>query len=578
MSLLLSIIALVVIMNLSKRVKNLEQSIGKLGGVTPVMPESMPITQPSPLTTPFPAPAVSEAVAPQAPPLPPRPQTPSVLETFFQWFSVDWPMKLGAVLLFFAFGWIVPVFFWDAIGPIGQVTLGFLFGIAILFFGAKRISRYANQGSVLLGLGAGIIFITVFAARTQYDFFSPFTALLFMFLVAVFVAYVSVVRKNLPVAFLGLFLGGVAPLLVDPSEPSVFGLFSYLFVLIVGTLWVVRLTGWRELSAASIALYALYAAPLMMSSSTLDPDQGTKMGIAILFALAFFVASILSVIHDRKSESSDLVVSLVNGLLLLGWIHTIIAPEWQSFMAVLTALIATIGAFSVYSFTGLREPVYIHSVVAGVFVGMATAYELSGSILAIAYILEVTALVLGARFILNDEGAVRKAMLVSILPVILSLVSIGHYAREEEVFTKNFFVLLLMALMFFIFAFILRQRQAVSDGNVSSSTACAVLGASYGLILVWLSTHIALEDDQATMLSLFLYTIVGMALYVKGKISGEKNEKTLGAVLLLGVTAHLLLVDVWDMDVMGRIIIFSIIGVLFMSTAFIGKKKEVQGV
>lgn len=586
MSFVLSIIALFWIAALAKRVKYLEERMQpSKGEVTASRNESdIALSRPaiasiteeaavSPLAA---SSATEEATSQRAQSESSSFQSgsPSIVEKFFHWFSIDWPMKLGAILLFLAFGWIVTVVFWDAIGPVGQVSLGFLVGIAMIFFGAKRIEQYANQGSVLLSLGAGIIFITTFAARTQYDLFSPAVALLFMFLVTVFVAYVSVIQKNLPLALLGLFLGGIAPILTHSPEPSVFGLFSYLFVLIAGTLWVVRLTGWRALTVAALGLYGLYVLPFILTAHAADPDQGTKVLVAIFFAFLFFIASILSTLHHRKDETSDLIVNLVNGMILLGWINAIIPPEWQSFMAVLVALVATIGAYIVYSLTGLREPVYSHSAIAGVFIAMATAYELSGSILIIAYILEVTALVLGARFLLQDDSAARKATLVSILPIGLSLMSLANYALATEVFTKDFFALLLLTLMCFLFTLIFHTDEEKHSDVLGCAGLFAVLGVLYALALVWLSLHIALAADQATMLALLVYTIVGMVLYIKGKVAAEKKTKTFGAALLLLVTGHLLLIDVWEMDVVGRIATFSIIGALFMSTAFIGKKKQ----
>lgn len=576
MSWIFSIVALVVALGLRGRVKYLEETVKKLSGdgvsINNGAQDLSSTPQPStPNTT-----VVSQPIAPVAPSPSFQPQASTYVDPitlFFRWFAIDWPMKLGAILLFLSVGWIVTVVFWDAIGPVGQVTLGFVLGTAILFFGAKRIEVSGNQGSVLLGLGAGIIYFTIFAARTQYGFFSPAIALAFMFFVTVFVAFISVVRRNFPVALLGLVLGGIAPLLTNSPVPSIFGLFSYLFILSLGTLWVVRLTGWRKLTIAAIALYGLYAVPILVMSHINDPDHGAKMLVAIVFSVLFFVASIISVIHDRKAEPLDLVVSLINGLILLGWINTIIPPEWQSFMAVLIALASTTGAFAVYSLTDLREPVYIHSAVAGVFIGMATAYELSGSMLVIAYILETSALVLGARFALHSEVAARKAALVVLLPVILSFESLGKYALSRDLVTKDFFAILLMSLMFFLLSFVFRQSGETTSGDLRKGMFFSVVGSLYAFVLIWLSTHILFSDDQATMFSLFVYTLVGMIFYIKGKMAAEKNQRVYGAALLLFVTGHLFLVDVGGMDVMGRIATFSIVGILFMSTAFIGRKK-----
>jgi hypothetical protein len=47
-----------------------------------------------------------------------------------------------------------------------------------------------------------------------------------------------------------------------------------------------------------------------------------------------------------------------------------------------------------------------------------------------------------------------------------------------------------------------------------------------------------------------------------------------GGVLIGVVVGRLLLVEVWDMALAGRIVTFFIIGTLLMSTAFIGRRPK----
>jgi hypothetical protein len=50
--------------------------------------------------------------------------------------------------------------------------------------------------------------------------------------------------------------------------------------------------------------------------------------------------------------------------------------------------------------------------------------------------------------------------------------------------------------------------------------------------------------------------------------------RTIGGILLGGVVGRLLLVDIWQMALAGKIITFFVIGTLLISTAFIGKGKK----
>ncbi len=121
----------------------------------------------------------------------------------------------------------------------------------------------------------------------------------------------------------------------------------------------------------------------------------------------------------------------------------------------------------------------------------------------------------------------------------------------------------------------LRREHLKTAGGTNAGTIFAVVGSLYGYVLLWLSLHAAFlyAQDIATMLSLLCYTVVGLVFYIYGKLHEHKLAKTYGAVLLMLVAGRLLLIDVWDMALTGRIITFFVVGALFMSTAFIRHKK-----
>lgn len=75
-----------------------------------------------------------------------------------------------------------------------------------------------------------------------------------------------------------------------------------------------------------------------------------------------------------------------------------------------------------------------------------------------------------------------------------------------------------------------------------------------------------MNDDTAVMIALAIYTIAGIGAYFSGR-------RVYGGLLLGFVIARLLLVDVWRMELTGRIITFFLVGALLMSTAFLSRKK-----
>jgi uncharacterized membrane protein len=65
--------------------------------------------------------------------------------------------------------------------------------------------------------------------------------------------------------------------------------------------------------------------------------------------------------------------------------------------------------------------------------------------------------------------------------------------------------------------------------------------------------------------------VIGLSFFIVGKSTDNRFWQICGGVVLGGVVLRLLLIDVWQMDLVGRIITFFVVGTLLLSTAFIKK-------
>ena len=99
----------------------------------------------------------------------------------------------------------------------------------------------------------------------------------------------------------------------------------------------------------------------------------------------------------------------------------------------------------------------------------------------------------------------------------------------------------------------------------------ALVATFYTFVWVWLALHALLPDapDQATTVALIFYTIVGVVAYVRGTLNNHRPVILYGGTIVGLVILRLLLVDVWSMDLVGRIVTFITLGVVLMSTAFL---------
>jgi uncharacterized membrane protein len=501
------------------------------------------------------------------------------LDRFINWLKEDWLLKLGAFLLLIGFGWLTTYAFLNNwVGPMGRIALGIFAGIFFLILGWWRIKKYLHQGGIFLVLGSTTVLLTVFAAREIYSFFTPLSALGIMFLSIIFVTLISIKYNSRTLVLTSLVLAGVAPLFTNISSLDYVWLFSYLLIVVLGTVWVVAITGKREVTLAALILVVLYSLPYIFSVSS--ADKATLLIFEYAFAIIFFLTNTIGISKLKdKDISADLITAALNGLFLLTWIIVAAQEEWKSMIIFTWMIIFIIGAFLVYKITQRKEPFYVYAGVGIAMLAAVTSIELSGATLVIFYTIESAIISLVTYLFLKDMNAVKKISVLLIGPVILSFGSIASQAWNIEVFQKDFFVLLILGVTLFILGlFFLRQSRESGDKNSQQfNEILLIAGSIYFYVILWLSLHTALENkNTAVMICLVVYTIIGLITYFYGLLNSKKDLQIYGGAIIGFVVGRLLFVDIWGMELTGKIATFFMIGALLVSTAFIGNKKKIS--
>lgn len=148
-----------------------------------------------------------------------------------------------------------------------------------------------------------------------------------------------------------------------------------------------------------------------------------------------------------------------------------------------------------------------------------------------------------------------------------------HHHGNKVFLHGDFFVLSVLALALFGLSGLLFEKVERQGKDFATiAHALAISGTVYTLSIIWLVLHSVLSDDVATMFSLFSFTIIGITLFIVGRVQSQKVMGIVGGVLLGFVVVHLLIIDVWQMELAGKIITFGAIGTLLISTAFIKPK------
>lgn len=498
--------------------------------------------------------------------------------TFFDWLKDDFLMKLGSFFLLLGLGWFVTyAFMHEWIGPAGRIALGLFFGVSVMALGAWRIRVREHQGAIFIGLGSAVVLLTVFAGRNLYNFFTPHSALGLIFLTVLFVTFVSLKYRRNSLALGGLILAAIAPYFTVPETQNMNDHFLYTLMIVLGTLWVVFITGWRNLTFAALIIVFL----TVMQYMGMYNDHSLILLWTFIFTAIFFVANIVSLIRQRGAVISivHLWTALGTALLLIIGVFGLAEEELQSLLFVAWMLVFSVGSYLVYRSTTAKSPFYVYSGTSVALLAAATIAELDGTLLTIAFTIEIAVLVIIAEVGNLGRSVVQSLSALFIVPVILSVESIAASEWEMDiVIHEHFFNLVILMLVLSIVGVFLNGRtKARGDDQNEIGMTYITVSALYLLTLIWLILHALFPDDVAMTFILIIYTIIGIALYYTGKTKSQKDLSVAGGALLGFVALRLLFVEVWSMDLATRIITFVAIGVLLLSTAFMSRTpKQIQ--
>src|SRR3989338_8074716 len=205
----------------------------------PPKPPPAPAKPPAPVTPNPPPPAV-----PAAPPLQPVAPAPTAarprptgldLETLI---AGRWLNRIGILALLLAAAFFLKCAFDnDWVGERGRVAIGLLCGSGLLVYSEwlrRRGYRYFSEG--IAGLGAGVLYLSLYAGWSFYHLFPQAAAFAGMVVVTAAMVAVALGRDSQRLALVALVGGFLTPILLSTGKDQQVVLFTYLAVLDAGLL------------------------------------------------------------------------------------------------------------------------------------------------------------------------------------------------------------------------------------------------------------------------------------------------------------------------------------------------------
>ncbi len=524
--------------------------------------------------------------------LSPRVHKKSIIEKFFIWLAKDWPIKIGGFFVIASVGWFVA--YAATVGwlsPSARVVLGYVFAISSIVFGSMRANKERIQGNVFLIIGIGAMLASTLAG-IYFGIITHVIGLFVMLISVAFVTLVSLKQKNISLTSSMIFFGSIIPLFFF-SGIGINTIFVYLFILTLGTLWVVAFTKWRGLTTMMLAVVAFYAITYIATAGNKDIESLFNILVAFLFIGVFYVANVSSIIFSKEIKTPDLITALGIGTLFLTLILSFTPKTMEVFILLIGVLLFAIASYLIFIKTARKEPTIIYSGVSAVLLVVATNLLFNGPILVIAFLMEASVAIIIVLYIMRRQIPQGLRLLLTILysiPVFMSLgavfklINIISYSQSKlimdtvpdiNVMPSLFVVLVVCITAFAVAMSILKLTNIDEKENMSFFRIFAYLGGIYGLMLVWLVTHLFMSSyDVATFISLVIYTIIGVVFYVMGVREGYKPYMIVGGILFGVVAIRVLFVEFWEMGMVMRIITSFVLGSLLISTAFIKPNKK----
>lgn len=233
-----------------------------------------------------------------------------------------WLVWVGAVVFAAGFGVFLKYAFEQGwVNEYARIALGVVGGGLLVWFAEYLFrKRFTALAQGISGLGLIIFYLTFFTAYHFYHMFGVWWAFGLFFAVTIGGMVIALVHDAYATAFLSIFGGFATPLMLAEPDVSTYYepfLFSYLFILNVGVLFVTSIKRWRAICLTAFILTMIYFLGWYEGQYTIA-DFSLAVGFATAYFVLFsFMSTPQSVIWKRKTRWEDVVMVGLNTVLLL---------------------------------------------------------------------------------------------------------------------------------------------------------------------------------------------------------------------------------------------------------------------
>lgn len=324
----------------------------------------------------------------------------------------------------------------------------------------------------------------------------------------------------------------------------------------IGAAFLIAATAFEFSGHTLVLMYALESGLVLCGAMLIGLPQRF-----VHFAIGFFALPILLSLDAFTARAWK-----------TGWLHDDAYALYSVFaVAVIVAAIAFARAYwqtfrVFFSLTLIYGLSLIWLVSHAIFVAHI-AYVLS----LISYTAISMALVFAGTLVRAAKEDLYVITGIYVLPGLMSL----SLLMQGRIWQDAWFHAEFVAIAFFILSLfstglwlgVLSKEAPTAQAYDKLQQTLYVTGGLFLAAFIWRVAHGMFPDDIAVMSALFVYAVTGLLMYVYGRVQEVDGMRIAAGFVLGAVVLRLLLVDVWQMEILWRVVTFVVIGALFIGTS-----------
>jgi uncharacterized membrane protein len=497
-----------------------------------------------------------------------------------------WMNYIGILALLLAVAFFLKYAFENNwVGPRGRVGMGLLIGSALFPWSNRLLSRgYKHFSEGIAGLGAAVLYVSLWAGWHYYQLFPQSAAFGLMILVTATATIVAVGRNSQVIAVLALLGGVVTPLLVSTAKNQEVVLFTYIAILGAGMLGVARARDWKTLAPIQFASTLIYFWG-WYGTFYRDAELLPTAFFATLFFLLFAALPVVRSWRQGELSILETIIVLTNALAYLVALRALLWPEhrWALTLAVvaLAAMhIAVERALPQKRPPDLRMARVVFAGLALTFVTLAIPIRLDGKWITMAWAVE-GAVLIGSGLRIRI-AALRGAGFILFLVAAARLTFIPIPAPQFLLNAR--FAAFAISVACFLLACYFARTAGVEFGETErfAFAATAIAASSGALVALSLETwdlfdrmpSLGIDRSLAQQLALStLWLVYALALIIAG-VRRKSARLRWQALALLGIViVKVFVFDLSFLDRFYRIVSFFLLGLVLMLISFFYQRR-----